>query len=70
MLLKMVYYAIAGVLLSSISWSTISHSAVTGDYLLSFILVGMMFYVVGNCWHPAKMAHFGTREIMGRMEVW
>ncbi len=52
----MIFYAIAGVLLSSISWSTISHSAVTGDYVLSFILLGMMFYVVGQfCvdrWRP------------------
>ena len=56
MLLRMIFYAITGVLLSSISWSTISHSAVTGDYVLSFILLGMMFYVVGQfCvdrWRP------------------
>ena len=24
---------------------------------------------VQECWQPAKMAHFGTREIMGRTEV-
>ena len=47
-LLRMVYYAATGVILSSISWGTISYSAITGDYLLSLILVGMMFYVVGN----------------------
>ncbi len=39
---------ITGVLLASISWSTISHSAVTGDYVLSLLLLGMMFYVVGQ----------------------
>ena len=54
--LKMIFYAITGMLLSSITWSTISHSAVTGDYVLSFILLGMMFYVVGQfCvdrWRP------------------
>ena len=44
----MTFYLVTGVLLASISWSTISHSAVTGDYLLSFILLGMMFYVVGQ----------------------
>ena len=44
----MIFYAITGVLLSAISWSTISHSAVTGDYVLSFILLSMMFYVLGQ----------------------
>ena len=46
--LRLTFYLVTGVLLASISWSTISHSAVTGDYLLSFILLGMMFYVVGQ----------------------
>ncbi len=46
--LRLLFYLVTGVLLASISWSTISHSAVTGDYLLSFILMGMMFYVVGQ----------------------
>lgn len=54
--LKMAFYSITGVLLSSITWSTVSHSVVTGDYLLSFILLGMMFYIVGQfCvdrWYP------------------
>ncbi len=57
MLLRILFYAITGVVLSSMSWSTISHSAVTGDYALSFILLGMMFYVVGKFfvdrWRPA-----------------
>ena len=52
----MVFYAITGILLSSISWSAISHSAVTGDYILAFILLGMLFYVLGQfCvdrWRP------------------
>ena len=26
--------------------------------------------VQGECWQPAKVAHFETREIMGWMEVW
>ena len=55
-LLKMAFYLITGVLLSSITWSTLSHSAVTGDYLLSVILLGMMFYVAGTFfvdrWRP------------------
>ena len=46
--LRLIFYLVIGVLLASISWSTISHSAVTGDYLLSFILLAMMFYVVGQ----------------------
>ena len=33
---------ITGLVLSSISWSTISHSAVTGDYVLSFVLLDMV----------------------------
>ncbi len=54
---KLVFYTITGLVLSFISWSTTSHSAVTGDYVLSFILPGMMFYVVGKFfvdrWRPA-----------------
>ena len=26
--------------------------------------------VVGKCWQPAKLGHFETREIKGRIEVW
>ena len=56
-LLKMAFYLITGVLLSSITWSALSHSAVTGDYLLAIILLGMMFYVAGKFfvdrWRPA-----------------
>ena len=36
-----------GVILASISWSTISHSRVTGDYALAVILLGAMFFIVG-----------------------
>ena len=25
--------------------------------------------VVGQCWQPAKLGHFETREIKGRIEV-
>ncbi len=56
LLLKMAFYLVAGVLLSSITWSTLSHSAVTDDYVLSVILLGMMFYVAGKFfvdrWRP------------------
>ena len=56
LILRLTFYAVAGVLLASISWSTMAHSVVTGDYLLSFILLGMMFYIVGQfCvdrWRP------------------
>ena len=26
--------------------------------------------IVAGCWQPAKLAHFGTRELRGRIEVW
>ena len=29
-----------------------------------------VYRILHRCWQPAKMAHFRTREIMGRMEVW
>ena len=56
LLLKMTFYLVTGVLLASITWSTLSHSAVTSDYALSVILLGMMFYVAGKFfvdrWQP------------------
>jgi hypothetical protein len=45
-LVRIFFYLIAGIILASISWSTIEHSAVTGDYVLSVILLGMMFFIV------------------------
>ena len=52
----MTFYLVTGVLLASITWGTLSHSAVTGDYALSVILLGMMFYVAGKFfvdrWQP------------------
>ena len=55
-LLKLTFYLITGVVLSSITWSTLSHSAVTDDYVMSIILLAMMFYVAGSfCvdrWRP------------------
>lgn len=54
--LRLSFYLVAGVLLSFITWSTLSHSAVTGDYALSVILLVMMFYVAGKFfvdrWQP------------------
>ena len=66
--LKMTFYAITGVLLAAITWSTIAHSAVTGDYLISFILLGMMFYIVGQfCvdrWYPEEgLDDLGPRRL-------
>ena len=56
LLLKMSFYLVTGILLSSITWSALAHSAVTGDYALSVILLGMMFYVAGQFfidrWQP------------------
>ena len=46
LLLKMIFYLTTGVILASISWSTISHSKVTGDYVLEIILLGAMFFIV------------------------
>ncbi len=55
-LLRMGFYVIAGTVLASITWSTIEHSAVTGDYILSVILLGMMFFIIGQFfvdrWRP------------------
>ena len=55
-LLKIIFYLVTGTLLASITWSTLSHSAVTGDYALSVVLLGMMFYVAGKFfvdrWQP------------------
>ena len=47
LVLKMIFYLTTGVILASISWSTISHSRVTGDYVLAIILLGAMFFIVG-----------------------
>ncbi len=55
-LFRTLFYLIAGTILASITWSTIEHSAVTGDYILSVILLGMMFFIVGQFfvdrWRP------------------
>ena len=40
--LRTLFYLVSGSVLASITWSTIEHSAVTGDYILSVILLGMM----------------------------
>ena len=47
LLLKTIFYMVTGVIMASISWSTISHSRVTGDYVLAVILLGAMFFIVG-----------------------
>ena len=55
-LFRMGFYLATGSVLASISWSTIEHSAVTGDYVLSVILLGMMFFIIGQFfvdrWRP------------------
>ena len=59
-ILKLTFYLITGVVLSSITWSTLSHSSVTDDYVISIVLLAMMFYVAGQfCidrWRPAADA--------------
>ena len=47
LLLKMIFYMTTGVIMANISWSTISHASVTGDYVLAIILLGAMFFIVG-----------------------
>lgn len=47
LLLKVIFYMTTGVIMASISWSTISHARVTGDYVLAIILLGAMFFIVG-----------------------
>lgn len=55
--LKMTFYVIAGTVLASVSWGSINHSVVTGDYVLAVIVMGMMFFIVGKFfvdrWRPA-----------------
>ena len=60
--LKMSFYLVTGVLLSSITWSTLAHSAVTGDYILSVILLGMMFYVAGQFFIDRWMPEDGQQD--------
>lgn len=62
LLLKLLFYLVAGVILSSITWSTLSHSAVTGDYALSVILLGMMFYVAGQFFVDRWRPEDGTQD--------
>ena len=56
-LLKASFYVIAGTILAAISWSSVEHSVVTGDYVLAVIVMGMMFFIVGKFfvdrWRPA-----------------
>ena len=47
LLLKMIFYMTTGAIMASISWSTISHARITGDYVLAVILLGAMFFIVG-----------------------
>ena len=55
-ILKTTFCATTGVLLAFITWSAISDSAVTGGYILSIILLFMMFFVIGQFfvdrWRP------------------
>ena len=55
-LFRTLFYLVAGTILASITWSTLEHSAVTGDYILSVILLGMMFFIIGQFfvdrWRP------------------
>ena len=51
-----------GVLLSSITWSAINHSAVTGDYALSVVLLGMMFFIVGQFFVDRWRPEYGEKD--------
>ena len=44
--------------------------AITVDIYLASASETVRFAQAHNCWQPAKVAHFETREIMGWMEVW
>lgn len=67
--------------MAGISWSTISHSNVTGDYVLAIILLGAMFFIVGmfivdRCqpelserdFHPTKL--WKTPYVTTRRGLW
>ena len=58
----MTFYLVTGVLLSSITWSALSHSAVTGDYALSVILLGMTFHVTGKFFVDRPSSMSGMRS--------
>lgn len=62
LLLKMTFYLVAGVILSAITWSTLSHSAVTGDYALSVTLLGMMFFIVGQFFVDRLRPEYGDKD--------
>ena len=69
LLLKMTFYLAAGVMLSAITWSTLSHSAVTGDYILSVILLGMMFFIVGQFFVDRLRPEYGAKDFHPR-KLW
>ncbi len=58
--LKLAFYLASGSVLAIITWGAISHSAVTGDHILSVILLGMMFFIIGQFfvdrWQPRHSA--------------
>jgi hypothetical protein len=77
----MMFYMTTGVIMASISWSTISHARVTGDYVLAIILLSAMFFIVGmfivdRCqpelserdFHPTKP--WKTPYVTSRLGLW
>lgn len=63
------FYPLAGFILASITWSAIKHSAVTGDYILSVILMGMMFFIVGQFFVDRWRPEYGDKDFHPR-KLW
>ena len=61
-LFRMSFYVIAGTILASITWSAVEHSQVTGDYILSVILLGMMFFIVGQFFVDRWRPEYGSGD--------
>ncbi len=61
-LLKLLFYPLAGLILASITWSAIKHSAVTDDPILALALLGMMFFIVGQFFVDRWRPEYGDKD--------
>lgn len=61
--LRILFYQFTGFNLASITLGAIKHSAVTRDYILSVILLGMMFFVVGEFFVDPWRSEYGDEGL-------
>ena len=79
--LKMRFYMVAGILLASITWSSIEHSVVSGDDTLGIVVMGLMFFIIGkffvdrwrpvygaDAFHPDRL--WKIPQMATRRELW